>query len=127
MGDLVTSWVELDRLVGGCCLRGGTDRCSLFSLGKTSRLVQAARNLARAAVTLMITGGAAPDRPTSSMPVTNPSPPLLFDLQRLRNSTPKELCVQEERGGGGAPRKRRLWEEKGTGGESTGDCRSKKC
>lgn len=80
LGDLVTTWVELDRLVGGCCLRGGTDRCSLFSLGKTSRLVQAAHNLAWAAVTLMITGGAAPDRPAG-----RPAPRLrrAFPLLRL--------------------------------------------
>lgn len=30
LGDLVTSWIELDRLVGGLCLQERTDRCSLF-------------------------------------------------------------------------------------------------
>lgn len=122
MGDLVTSWVELDRLVGGCCLRGGTDRCSLFSLGKTSRLVQAAHNLARAAVTLMITGGAAPDRTDQlhARPALSPPPSptprphsLLFDLQRLptqraaaaaaavlsaRHGTGKELKTRRREG-----------------------------
>lgn len=72
-GDLVTSWVELDRLVGGLCLRGRTDRCSPRSLGETSRLVQAVHNLARADATLMITGGTAPDR-LNACPLRPPRP-----------------------------------------------------
>lgn len=56
---------------------GQTDARS-FSQGETSRPAQAADNLARAAVTLMITGGAAPDQ-LNARPAS-----LLFDLQQLQ-------------------------------------------
>ncbi|CAB1429570.1 unnamed protein product [Pleuronectes platessa] len=60
----------------------------------------------------MITGGAAPDRPTSStltQPSPSPSPPLhspalrlLFDLQRLRTPSMKLVVFAERRGRRGA-------------------------
>lgn len=65
----------------------GKDRqmLALFSQGETSRPAQAAHNLARAAVTLMITGGAAPDRLNAGPARPHPRPAsLLFDLQQLQ-------------------------------------------
>jgi len=63
---------------------GQTDAHS-FSQGETSRPAQAADNLALAAVTLMITGGAAPDQLNARPARLHPRPAsLLFDLQQLQ-------------------------------------------
>lgn len=67
-----TGWQEV-RVYG----EGQTDARS-FSQGETSRPAQAADNLAQAAVTLMITGGTAPDQ-LNARPAS-----LLFDLQQLQ-------------------------------------------